>query len=93
MKTTAILCAAAVLAIAATPALANEEHMEAKVDHYFAKMDTNSDGSVSKAEHDAFGTEMFNKADANTDGSLTKEELTAAKKAEKEEWKADEAKH
>ncbi len=65
------------------PALANEKHGEDKVSWMISKMDTNKDGVVSKAEHDAFGDEKFAAADTNKDGNLSVAEMTAAKK---EKW-------
>ncbi len=43
----------------------------------FKKMDTDGDGYITKAEHEAFTAEKFTKMDANGDGKLTKEEIKA----------------
>lgn len=60
----------------------------------FAKLDTNSDGSVSKeeflaspqAKKDAAKAEAsFAKKDKDSDGKLTKEEFTAAPKKKKKD--------
>ena len=40
------------------------------------KMDSNKDGMVSRAEHDAAAKAMFDSADANKDGMMSKEEMT-----------------
>jgi|CXWL01.1.fsa_nt_gi uncharacterized low-complexity protein len=42
------------------------------------KMDSNKDGMVSKAEHDAAASAMFDAADANKDGMMSKEEMEKA---------------
>ena len=55
----------------------------------FAKLDTDKDGKISKAEFmaspaakkdEAKATERFGKMDKNADGSLTKDEMTPKKK-------------
>ncbi len=83
-------------AMIASPAMANEhnetaadktEKVESKVDHVFAEADTDKNGSISKAEHDAVGDKMWTEADANKDGSVSRDEMIAAKKAEMEKWK------
>ena len=43
-----------------------------------AKMDTNKDGSVSKAEHTAAADAMFSAADTNKDGNMSSDEMKAA---------------
>lgn len=42
-------------------------------------MDTNKDGNVSMAEHDAHARAMFTKADTNKDGMVNKAEMDAMK--------------
>jgi len=49
----------------------------------FGIMDTNKDGSISRAEFDAHKDGMFRKMDTNGDGSISKEEMQAAMKAHK----------
>lgn len=44
----------------------------------FKKMDTNGDGKLSAAEHDAWARDMFTKMDANKDGSVTAAEMNAS---------------
>jgi Ca2+-binding EF-hand superfamily protein len=78
------------------PALANEENMtpaekeakiEKKADMWFSKIDTDGNGSITKAEHTAFGDKMFDETDTNDDGSISREELKAHKKKKEEEMK------
>lgn len=69
----------------AVPALANDP---AKFDEKFTKLDSNSDGQVSKEEHAAAKEEKFEEADTNNDGNLSKEELKAAWEHKKEEHKS-----
>lgn len=49
-----------------------------------AKIDTDGNGTVSKAEFMAYQEKRFNEADANHDGSITDEEH----KASMQKWKA-----
>jgi Ca2+-binding EF-hand superfamily protein len=44
----------------------------------FGRLDTNGDGSISKAEFDAFNAEHFKNLDTNNDGKITPDELRAA---------------
>ena len=46
-------------------------------DGMFMMMDTNKDGRISAAEHDAHSRTMFTSADANKDGSVTAAEMHA----------------
>ena len=70
------------------PAYANDKDMSAKVDHWFNKIDSDSDGMITKEEHTAFGDSMFMEADANKDGKISKSEMTAQKKKEHDEMKS-----
>lgn len=45
--------------------------------HMFDKLDTDKDGSVTKAEFDAVNAKHFTEMDANSDGKVTKEEADA----------------
>lgn len=60
------------LVLAALPALAND------ADDKFKMMDTNGDGSISRAEHAAGAQTMFGKMDANADGIVTAAEMDAS---------------
>ena len=69
----------------------------AKMDHkggdrFFAKMDNDGDGVVSKEEFQSHGDEMFSKMDANGDGKIEKGEAEAAHEKMKEKWKERRAK-
>lgn len=86
MKKLTLMCMG--LMLAATPALANEKmSITDKVEMFMGKMDTNSDGTVSKAESDAFGNAMFNEIDRNNDGKLSKDEMILHKVKEMDEMK------
>src|SRR5262245_20874443 len=80
MKPITVAALAAVLF--ATPALAGEHH-----DRFLKRIDTNSDGSISKAEHQAFSDKKFEKMDANKDGKISTEEQQAMR----EKWQAQRA--
>jgi len=43
----------------------------------FSRLDTNGDGSISKAEFDAFNAMHFKNLDTNNDGKITPDELRA----------------
>lgn len=79
-------------AFAAPIAFTNIAHAEDKGGMWFSKVDTNSDGMISKAEHEKASADKFAKMDANGDGNVTKEEAKAAKEKMKEEWKEKKAK-
>lgn len=49
--------------------------MQKAEDVMFRKMDANSDGSVSRAEFNAFNAQHFEEMDANKDGKVTREEM------------------
>ena len=46
------------------------------------KVDTDGDGAISAAEHDAASTQMFTKMDANGDGNVTAAEMKAGHEKE-----------
>ncbi|MEZ0261292.1 MAG: hypothetical protein ACAH80_09795 [Alphaproteobacteria bacterium] len=76
------------LMLAATPALANDRMtITEKVEMFMGKMDTNNDGTVSKAECEAFGVAMFNETDLNSDGKLSKDEMILHKVKEMDAMK------
>lgn len=82
-----VLMLAGALAVAAAPAFAHTKDSEAKAQHWFQKMDTDGNGSISKSEHDAFSQQKFTKADANKDGSISMQEFTEHKRMEKDDVK------
>ncbi len=84
MKTT-IALTAIITAIACAPAIANEAHVNQKAQYFFNRMDTNHDGIISKAEHDAFAQSMFIETDTNGDNALSLQEVTAEKQREMNE--------
>lgn len=55
----------------------------------FEKMDTNSDGAVTKEEARTFHEKRFDEMDANKDGKVTKEETKAYFDKKREEHKKD----
>jgi Ca2+-binding EF-hand superfamily protein len=76
--------AAATLLVAAAPAFAEGDDVQVRiaqrVDAAFARLDTDRDGRISRAEA-AKGPRMskkFDKVDADHDGYVTRAELTAA---------------
>jgi Ca2+-binding EF-hand superfamily protein len=48
-------------------------------------IDSNADGQITRAEHEAGSEKMFTKLDANDDGSLSKDECEAGHKAMKKD--------
>lgn len=85
MKKALMMAAAAT--IITMPAMANEHHewSQEKADAKFSELDTNKDGKISKAEHEAKKETMFEEADTNKDGDLSKEEFSAEVK---KKWEA-----
>lgn len=88
MKKTMLMAAAALCL--SMPAMANDANMtkdekaEMKADHYFSQIDSDKNGMISKAEHEAFGEEMFTEADSDKNGTISPDELKSAKKKEME---------
>lgn len=79
MNRVAIRCFAATLAAAAAlsgAAVAGDMSSAEKI----KTMDTNGDGRLSAAEHEAGAREMFKKMDANKDGTVTAAEMDASHK-------------
>jgi hypothetical protein len=79
-----ILMMAALAAFIAAPVMANEkspEEMQKKVDEWFAKTDTDANGTVSKAEFTVDAQKMFDEADTDDNDQLSKDEKLAWKKA------------
>lgn len=76
------------LMLAAAPAMADDRMtITDKVEMFMGKIDSNSDGAVTKAEHDAFGASKFSEADINSDGKLSKDEMILHKVKEMDEMK------
>ena len=54
-----------------------DKHDEMSSSEKISIIDTNGDGKISRAEHEAGSAKMFTKMDANDDGVLSKEECEA----------------
>ena len=67
------------LALCTLPAFAGGDHH--KGEDHFKMMDTDGDGRVSRAEHQAAAKKMFTECDANHDGVVTADEMESAKMA------------
>ena len=94
MKSRALsgLVVAMVVGLAAASTFAHDKGMHGN-DDMMTRMDTNHDGMVSKAEHDAYAQSMFDKMDANHDGMVSKAEMDAGMKSMHDEhMKEDKAK-
>lgn len=89
MKAQLTLAALCAVLIFSAPALANEKSMTDMATMMFNKMDTNNDGKVTKAEHDAFGTKKFDDADTDNDDTLSLSEMQAHMVKEKSGHKMD----
>lgn len=88
MKKTAILLGALAIG-AAMPAFAHDETTgEGLTRYYFYKMDTDTNGYISRPEHESFAAGMFTRADTNRDGFLTYNEILAHKKSEWDDYKS-----
>jgi hypothetical protein len=61
---------------------------EARMKEHIAKVDTNKDGKVDKAEFMAEGEEKFKKMDLNGDGFITDDERKQVHEQRRSEWKA-----
>ncbi len=72
MKRDLALGVAMLIAFTST-ALANE----GKAGHWFDRLDTNSDGVITKAEMESRQTERFNEKDTNGDGMISLAEFNA----------------
>ncbi|SFK38414.1 hypothetical protein [Methylophaga sulfidovorans] len=90
MKTlsTALFSVLAAMAISSVT-LADPASTDAMAKHdkkgYFAHIDTNGDGVITKDEATTAALKRFEKMDANGDGQVTKEEAKAAHKKYKDE--------
>ncbi len=85
-----LLLTAAVLAIQALPALAEDggQQKGGKGMRIFEMQDTDKDGSVSKEEFMKFNEGRFAETDANSDGKVSKEEVKAHHDAMRAKWEA-----
>ncbi len=70
---------------------AADQHGKGKKGEKFAKIDTNSDGFISKSEmlsaHEQRVEKHFAKLDADKDGKISKEEMKKGKKAMRKKMK------
>lgn len=67
------------LLFASTVAIAGHDPMDK-----MKMMDSDGNGMVSKAEHDAYGTRHFDMMDTNKDGSLSADEFKAGMEMKKD---------
>ena len=81
MKKTLIMAASALVL---STGAAYADHHKGKM---FEKMDTDSNGSVSRAEFMAAHEKKFGEIDANGDGTISKDEAKAQRKDMKQRWK------
>jgi len=84
MKNIRKLTVVGLLALGSATAFAGNDPMEK-----MKMMDTDGNGQVSKAEHDAYGTQHFEMMDTNKDGSLSTAEFKAGMEMKKEMKKKD----
>ena len=75
------------LGMATNAVLADDHKMGDHSKKMMERVDTNSDGMVSKAEFMAKHEEKFAMMDKNSDGMLSKDEMMEAKKEMKSKWK------
>jgi hypothetical protein len=92
MNTIKTLLMAAVLAVAALPALAEDDnaaggHSMKHGNWGIEKLDTDKDGNISKAEFMADAEKHFDNLDANHDGMVSKDEIEARRAARQEKMK------
>jgi len=74
MKLSTILATGLILLASAPMALAGHHEGGDHKSDWFAKVDTDGNGTISKAEFLAKHEKKFNKMDANGDGEISKEE-------------------
>lgn len=86
MKTLQILALSAAVLAAAT-AVHADDHEGKRQGGHMAKIDTDNDGKVSRAEHMAAAEARFKKMDKDGDGFITREEGKAAHAHMKEKYK------
>lgn len=81
MRTKYLLAASAAVLVAAVAAAA-----PGGMGHGFGKLDTNSDGSITRAEVDAQAATRFATIDANRDGFVTEAEMKTHHDAMRAQW-------
>lgn len=86
MKTLKILALSAAVLCAAT-AVHADDHDGKRQGGRLAKIDTNNDGKISRAEHLAAAEARFKRMDKDGDGFITREEGKAARAHMKEKVK------
>lgn len=87
-----LMLTAAVLALQALPALAQDGGPDGGKKHhrgekFFEMQDTNKDGVISEDEALANAKKRFGEMDGNKDGKITKEEAQTHHEAMKAKWK------
>lgn len=81
-----LILSAAVLALSAGPALAAQKDRPQR-SRMFQKLDSNTDGVITKEEFLSAHEAVFEKMDVNDDGEVTQKEVTAKKKEWREKMK------
>ena len=81
------MLSAFVMAVGASPALADHHEDGDRKGKMFEKHDTNGDGVISKDEFLDHATSRFSEMDANDDGEVSKEEAKAAHDRMREKMK------
>lgn len=87
MKLAALLAAGFIFTTAAAPMALAGNHEGDHKGGWFAKVDADGDGFISKSEFLAKHEEKFNKMDTDGDGKISKEEKMAAKEHMKKKMK------
>lgn len=91
MKALMITATLATMALGASFAMAEEGpgksgHHGHRMEKMLEKIDTDKDGVITQAEHEAFTAAKFKEMDKDGDGKVTKDEMQAHHKAKMEEW-------
>jgi len=82
-----LMLSAVILAVGATPALADRNDDKGDKGKMFEKHDTNSDGVISKGEFLDHATKRFSDMDADGNGEVSKEEARAGHEKRRAEMK------
>lgn len=82
-----ILAAASALTLALAVPMAAQAFGHRGGGDHMAKVDTNADGTVTRAEAEAATTAMFTEMDLDTDGFLTQDEMRAFHMAQRDEMR------